>query len=526
MKLASRSFLSTLLLAVTSTLGAQTDIAYVDQPGGLIPINEFTLCGDPPTTGTEIIRFFDVKEGGNVRDVNLGFRALHEWRSEIKLVLRHPDGTLVTLCPAIGNDGADNYDVLFDDASTNPLSDGTSDNVNAPFFDRTVRSDEPLSAFNGKPAAGIWLLFICDRSPASFVGNYLSSELRIQLSTQEADLGLSHFTFADPFGRQGRSTPTKFVIQNVGSDDLSLGTAAINTPVGGAFDVTNLSATSGNATFNSSTGKIDWTGTLGSGGSAEISFGVRPSSPTGQLSISATLGGGTAPTVTPSAALTVKDPINGGIDGSNGYRVRDNYHTGGPTFAWRDASNGTSLGLGENDTVSVTAPFPISFYGANSTSLRVGNNGGIYFNNTTSAVSFFNNPIANEARPFIGPFYDDIGGDTGGVWSKTFGTAPNREFVIQWTRPHFRQTTLPDSLSEGTFEVVFFEGRTAILFQYLDAFFQDPIYDWGRDATIGVTNGNAGQSLQYGYNQEVLLDGLAIEFTADAPRSEEVWNLF
>ncbi|MCB9134574.1 MAG: proprotein convertase P-domain-containing protein [Anaerolineales bacterium] len=183
-------------------------------------------------------------------------------------------------------------------------------------------------------------------------------------------------------------------------------------------------------------------------------------------------------------------------------------------FNWVEISGtGTALNLTDDSEANVTMPFPFTYYGVTSDLIRVGNNGGILFNATTGDVAVTNATLPNSAHPLaMFPFWDDVDADTGNVYYETQGTAPNRQFIIEWyDRPHYSNTP-----GHTTFELILFESTNEILFNYLDVDFQDPTYDFGASATVGL-NENASSALQYSYNTASLSDNFAILFTANTP---------
>ena len=191
-----------------------------------------------------------------------------------------------------------------------------------------------------------------------------------------------------------------------------------------------------------------------------------------------------------------------------GYTFADSNEAGGPRYEWVDATDGTGLGLTDDSEANVTLPFAFSFYGTPSTAIRVGNNGGFFFNATTGDLSTTNaNLGTTTTNNLVVPFWDDIDADTGNVYYKTVGTAPNRMFVVEWfNRPHF------SNIGNATFELILYEGTNNIKYQYQDVVFGNALYDYGVSATVGIRQ-TGSNYLQYSYNQAVIQDGLAICFT-------------
>ena len=176
----------------------------------------------------------------------------------------------------------------------------------------------------------------------------------------------------------------------------------------------------------------------------------------------------------------------GGAD-NFGYTYQDETELFGPTYVFTDISgSGTNLNLDDEDKAVITTTdlsgFDFDFYGTALSSLRVGNNGAILMNPTTTKISLLNACPLSSAYPdhrnLVAPWWDDWG-DQGDVYWEIQGTFPDRRLIIQWTdMVHFQ-----DSGSNGvTFEVVFFETSNLILFQYQDT----------TSGVAGVSDGNSG----------------------------------
>ncbi len=203
-----------------------------------------------------------------------------------------------------------------------------------------------------------------------------------------------------------------------------------------------------------------------------------------------------------------------GRTGSNGiYAFTDSSEAGGPAFVWNSVvgAGGVRLATTDSSAANVVAPFPISYFGTTSANLRVGNNGALIFNDTSSSVADTNGALtASAPNNMIAPFWDDLGTatDPAGVYTATVGTAPNRQLVIQWQDlPIFGVAN-----SAVSFQIVFSEGSSDILFYYNDSAAGNPTYDNGANATVGIRGSNVAQALQYSFNEGSLADGRAIRF--------------
>ncbi len=201
-----------------------------------------------------------------------------------------------------------------------------------------------------------------------------------------------------------------------------------------------------------------------------------------------------------------------GANGSDvfGYTVLDSFQPGGPTYRWVDATDGVALGLNNDDVANVALPFNFSFYNTTSTRLTVGLNGAVYFGAYDRPIDPFNDSLTASGvagNRFIAPFWDDLDSDSeGDVYVKTVGTAPNRQFIVEWyDRAHF------SLVGAATFELILFESSNDILFQYQDVDFDDEAYNNGVSALVGIRY-DAASNLQYSYNAAVLAAEQAILF--------------
>jgi|GEM_PF-4862844 len=167
------------------------------------------------------------------------------------------------------------------------------------------------------------------------------------------------------------------------------------------------------------------------------------------------------------------------------------------------SATGTSLGLSDDGEENIVIPFEFNLDGQVSSDLRIGNNGGVLFGTTTGDLFAGNLPL-DGLSPRIVPFWDDFDDEIGDVYWEVRGTAPARRVIIQWDdRPHFPGET---EIDPATFQLVLFETSNDILFVYEDVLFDDPDFDNGQSATIGVVSETT--VYQYAFNDPIPLDGI------------------
>jgi hypothetical protein len=189
------------------------------------------------------------------------------------------------------------------------------------------------------------------------------------------------------------------------------------------------------------------------------------------------------------------------------YVMRDNTGDLGVLFNWIEASDGISTTVADDGAVNVNLPFDFQFYDVKSRQLRVANDGAILFGASSGEVSWVNSPLSSSGMiDLIAPFWDDL--SEGKIYTKTLGSAPERQFVVEWFD---RRRYGASGQGSGTFEVIFYEGSHNLKFQYLSTIFGDGRYDAGESATVGIAQ-DENSFLQYSYNQAALQNGLAICF--------------
>jgi hypothetical protein len=113
--------------------------------------------------------------------------------------------------------------------------------------------------------------------------------------------------------------------------------------------------------------------------------------------------------------------------------------------------------------------------------------------------------------PVIAPLWTDLWSGADSVYYETIGTAPSRQFVVQWNNVFLVGSTTPI-----TFQAILYETSNKVLFQY------KTIAGAGKQATVGVrdTSGQmSGCRNQWSYDADVLTDSSAVLLTPAATLS-------
>ncbi len=162
----------------------------------------------------------------------------------------------------------------------------------------------------------------------------------------------------------------------------------------------------------------------------------------------------------------------------------------------------------------ITFPFPVTVYGYTFTSANVSVNGALYLTgsseSTDGCLALPDPDFGRAIFPFQGALITDnpepgcagYPGGTCGIFTSVTGTAPNRQFNIEW-----RAVLANDPTSPANFEVVFYENMPS---------FFDIIYgvtgDNGAGATSGVQASGAGPVTIFSCGTSTLTNSLKVTY--------------
>ncbi len=169
---------------------------------------------------------------------------------------------------------------------------------------------------------------------------------------------------------------------------------------------------------------------------------------------------------------------------------------------------------------AITFPFPVSVYGQTFNSANVASNGSLDLIGTETPFTHGCQVLPSALWTMaILPYQDDLrtdnlgfagcsgfpGGNCGVFYSIT-GTAPNRQFNIEWRAVHFADPT-----TSANFEVVFSENQSSF----------DVIYgatsDNGLDETSGVQASATGPATTFSCGTATLTNGLEVTYICGTP---------
>jgi hypothetical protein len=167
----------------------------------------------------------------------------------------------------------------------------------------------------------------------------------------------------------------------------------------------------------------------------------------------------------------------------------------------------TKLALtGDHAVKEVALPFPVRFYGASYTKAYVSTNGFLNFVSAQTNAGNGKIPDGGEPHAAIYPLWDDLEVDaSAGVYTGVTGTAPNRQFIIEWRNIKFWGW----NDKRVTFETLLHENGT-ITFQYKDI--GADLLEQGNEATVGIENADSTIGFHYSTNEPVVRNNLALRF--------------
>ncbi len=103
--------------------------------------------------------------GLSINDLNVRINLDHSFVGDLKISLRHPDGTTIVLGNQRGGSGTAFTNTVFDDEASSSIAGITS--ANAPFTG-SFRPEGALSVFDGKTASGTWQMIVEDLGSGDF----------------------------------------------------------------------------------------------------------------------------------------------------------------------------------------------------------------------------------------------------------------------------------------------------------------------------------------------------------------------
>ncbi|MBT2229424.1 S8 family serine peptidase [Nonomuraea sp. NEAU-A123] len=163
---------------------------------------------------------------------------------------------------------------------------------------------------------------------------------------------------------------------------------------------------------------------------------------------------------------------------------------------------------GDDEAQQVNLPFPVPFYGVGQSRAWISTNGFATFA-TDKIVTGSNGRLPSTATPnnAVYPYWDDLVVDAdSGIYTGVTGTAPHRQFVVEWRNVKFYSATD----QRVSFAALLGEDGT-MSYRYKDI---ESERDKGTSATVGVENAAGTDAFQYSYEEVALANGQSLTFIA------------
>jgi hypothetical protein len=200
-------------------------------------------------------------------------------------------------------------------------------------------------------------------------------------------------------------------------------------------------------------------------------------------------------------------PVRTGAGGPDeyGYSWIDSNEPGGPAFQFNDISDvGTATGISDLESIEVPLPFTFEYYGQQRDSVKINNNGFVFFEGALDG--YFSNaeiPTAEAPNGVLAAFWDDLDPEATGAEVYTYHDEAAGQFIVQWDEVPAFFGDVP-----MTFQVVLSQDGT-IRYNLLDIDEND-----NDSATLGIESPAGDDGLQVAFNAPYPEDSLSIAIAA------------
>jgi hypothetical protein len=416
---------------------------------------------------------------------------IHPYAGDVMLsIIRSGDSLDLSL--GNGGSGSNYVGTIFDDTSSPNLGDGT-----APFTGIFQPDGRPgLGTFVGTATGGPWILRVRDNAEGD-VGELRQWGVRV-LGTTPAQNDVSPRLVLAPENRvlQGSSVVPRVRVQNFGSTTSSFQVQLKVTDAQSqqVYSQTQSTSNLAPAAFTDISLPASWfasdTGTFTATAITQLAGDQRAANDTVRQTILVT-----------TDTRTCLSPDSGGYV----FSASNSTANPRPSFHWVNAGpdSGTFVtGSAADEFLSpvIQLPWPFTFYGIASDSIRVSSNGWLAFvdaatGNSALADPFFSEAqIPNSSPPnyLIAPLWDDL--DTMAVSGRGIYTRhDSSKFTIQWHRfrrfvPSVGQRPDVDNL---TFQVVLDSADGTVTLSYADSAHGGFRYAVNSQGSIGIEGSGA-----------------------------------
>ncbi|MFC4071676.1 carboxypeptidase regulatory-like domain-containing protein [Actinoplanes subglobosus] len=169
---------------------------------------------------------------------------------------------------------------------------------------------------------------------------------------------------------------------------------------------------------------------------------------------------------------------------------------------------------GDDQAWQATAPFPIKLYGETTTTPWISSNGFLTFG-PSAATDYTATAIPSGTEEYspntaIYPMWSDWVVDaSAAIATKTTGTAPNRQWIVEWRN----LASYGNTTDRVSFEIIFTEDGGITLA------YSGSATERGAEATVGIEGPGGSTAFQYSYKSDMLSDGVGVRYTSKTPET-------
>ncbi|SHJ41679.1 Serine protease, subtilisin family [Reichenbachiella agariperforans] len=181
-----------------------------------------------------------------------------------------------------------------------------------------------------------------------------------------------------------------------------------------------------------------------------------------------------------------------------GYAFMDSDEDEGPDYLWQDiTTTGVEVDLEDDASVMINLPFEFPFYGLRKSSISIGANGVLSFDDHVNNPVNAQIPSGASPNGLIAAFWKDLSPNLGG---SIYYVLTDDHLTVQFDAvPDYEQTGV------FTFQIQLFASGEIV-------FYYEEMQGTTENVTVGIEDESGARGLQVAFNTDYVRDGLAVRF--------------